>query len=317
MVTAPAPPCDANEGPALLEAVLRGAIVRGPRGSAETPPRLQRALLHAVFPGGARVRPRLLLAVVRAAGGRCDALAHAAAAAVELVHCASLAHDDLPCFDDAELRRGLPTVHRAFGEAMAVLVGDGLIVLGFDVLARSLEARPDVGAGPLVRLASAAGARGGLVAGQAWELEGEADLTAYHRAKTASLFEAAAAIGAAVAGADAAPFALLGRSLGMTYQLADDVCDRAGDASVLGKRTGRDAALGRPTAATDLDAARSRLRLAMARTALAVPPCPGERELSATVEGVLDLLAVRCRVERRGATGRPGGAPSVDNAAAE
>ncbi|HEU4532922.1 MAG TPA: polyprenyl synthetase family protein, partial [Polyangiaceae bacterium] len=272
-------------------------------------------LLHAVFPGGARVRPRLLLAATRAAGGKDDALAFAAAAAVELLHCASLAHDDLPCFDDADRRRGAPTVHKAFGEATAVLAGDGLIVLAFDVLARALEARPAVGLRPLTLLAAAAGARGGLVAGQAWELESEPDLAAYHRAKTASLFEAAAAIGAALAGADPAPFARLGRSLGMIYQLADDVCDRAGDAEELGKPCGRDAALGRPTAAADLELARSRLRLAMNQVALAVPPCPGEAHLRATVEGVLDLLAARCRLDRHDAVEPAGAAPRACSAA--
>jgi geranylgeranyl diphosphate synthase, type II len=300
MLAALDPPRDANERLTRLEIVLRDALTHGPRGSPAPPPRLGRALLHAVFPAGARVRPRLLLAAARAAGGHDDSLAYAAAAAVELLHCASLAHDDLPCFDDADLRRGLPTVHKAYGEATAVLVGDGLIVLAFDVLARALEARPAVGAGPLALLAAAAGARGGLVAGQAWELEGEVDLAAYHRAKTASLFEASAALGATLAGAEAAPFARLGRELGMAYQLADDVCDRVGDAGGLGKPTGRDAALGRPTAAADLDDARARLRLAMRRAALAVPPCPGERHLRATVEGVLDLLAGRCRLDRHG-----------------
>ncbi|MCU0683187.1 MAG: polyprenyl synthetase family protein [Polyangiaceae bacterium] len=266
-------------------------------------------MLHAVFPGGARVRPRLLLAATRAAGGPEDPLAYAAAAAVELLHCASLAHDDLPCFDDADVRRGLPTVHQAFGEAMAVLVGDGLIVLAFDVLAHALEARPAVGLRPLTLLASAAGAKGGLVAGQAWELEDEVDLAAYHRAKTASLFEASAAIGAALAGVEAAPFARLGRTLGMTYQLADDVCDRVGDTEDLGKRPGRDAALRRPTAASDLDVARSRLRLSMRQALLAVPPCPGEPQLRATVEGVLDRLAGRCRLDRHDAAESTGSAP--------
>lgn len=291
-----------------LETVLRDAVTRPAPGALPAPPKLREALLHAVFPGGARVRPRLCLAAARAAGGAEDAVAHAAAAAVELVHCASLAHDDLPCFDDADLRRGRPTVHKVWGEAMAVLVGDGLIVLAFDVLARALEARPELGARPLALLAGATGAHGGLVGGQAWELEGEVDVAAYHRAKTASLFEAATALGAAVAGADPAPFAALGRALGMTYQLADDVCDRVGSVEELGKHPGRDAALGRPTAAQgELAFAESRLRLAMKRVLLAIPSCPGEAELRASIEGVLDLLAQRCRLDRHGPL-EPGGA---------
>lgn len=292
---------DAHGAAGPLERALRDAVTRAPRGAAPPPPKLQEALQHAVFPGGARVRPRLCLASTRAAGGVEDAVAHAAAAAVELVHCASLAHDDLPCFDDAELRRGRPTVHRVWGEAMAVLVGDALIVLAFDVLGRALEARPDLGSRPIVVLAQATGAFGGLVGGQAWELESQVDVTAYHRAKTAALFEASAALGAAVAGADPAPFAALGRALGMTYQLADDVCDRIGSTVELGKEPGRDAALGRPTGASgDLGVAEARLRFAMKRTLAAVPSCPGEADLRVAVEGVLDLLAARCRVDRHG-----------------
>ncbi|HEU4411209.1 MAG TPA: polyprenyl synthetase family protein [Polyangiaceae bacterium] len=318
MVAVPPPPRDATQGPSRLEAALREAVTGGPRGAAAPPPRLEQALLHAVFPGGARVRPRLVLATARAAGGQADALALAAAVAVELLHCASLAHDDLPCFDDADLRRGLPSVHKAFGEATAVLVGDGLIVLAFEALARALEARPDVGPRPLALLAAAAGPRGGLVAGQAWELEGrDVDLAAYHLAKTAALFEASAALGAAVAGADPAPFARLGRAIGMTYQLADDVADRVASVGELGKRPGRDAALGRPTAAADLDVARSRLRLAMMRTALAVPTCPGECELRAMVLGVLDRLAACCGVEPHDPLELRGRALSADHAAAE
>jgi geranylgeranyl diphosphate synthase type II len=290
-------------GESPVEVALRDAITRAPATGAPAPPKLQEALLHAVFPGGARARPGLCLAVTRAAGGQVDAAAVAAAAAVELVHCASLAHDDLPCFDDADLRRGGPTVHKVWGDAMAVLVGDALIVLAFDVLARGLEARPDLGARPISLLAAATGAHGGLVGGQAWELEDPADVdvAAYHRAKTAALFEASAGLGALVAGVAPASFAALGRSLGMTYQLADDVCDRVASAEALGKVPGRDAALGRPTAASgDLDAAAARLRVAMRRTELAVPSCPGETELRFAVRDVLARLAARCRIGLRG-----------------
>lgn len=289
--------------PSTLEAFLRDAIGRAPAGSGPCPPRLREALEHAVFPGGARVRPRLCLAVARACGAGDEPVAMAAAAAVELLHCATLVHDDLPCFDDAELRRGRPTVYRAYGESMAVLVGDGLIVLSFDVLSRALASRPEIGMAPLIALLAAAGTRGGLVAGQAWELEpdGEIDVAAYHKAKTASLFEASAVLGALVARADAAPFARLGRALGMLYQLADDISDRVADVRELGKNPGRDEALGRPTAAADLEAAQARLRLAMVRALGAVPPCPGQEELRAAVAGVLDQLAARCRVDRRAA----------------
>ena len=105
-------------------------------GGPDIPPQLAAALRYAVFPGGARVRPRLSLAVARACGDSCPRLADAAAASIELLHCASLVHDDLPCFDDAETRRGKPSVHKAFGEPLAVLVGDALIIGAFQTLAR-------------------------------------------------------------------------------------------------------------------------------------------------------------------------------------
>src|SRR5271166_6512122 len=101
------------------------------------PPLLAAAMRHAVFPRGARVRPRLCLAVATACGDDQPAASNGAAAAIELLHCASLVHDDLPCFDDADTRRGRPSVHKAFGEALAVLTGDALIVLAFQTLGRA------------------------------------------------------------------------------------------------------------------------------------------------------------------------------------
>ena len=106
------------------------------------PPRLAAAMRHAVFPRGARIRPRLCLAVAAACGEDAPAVSEAAAIAIELLHCASLVHDDLPCFDDAETRRGRPSVHRAFGEPLAVLAGDALIVLAFQTLAQGAATAP-------------------------------------------------------------------------------------------------------------------------------------------------------------------------------
>ena len=269
-------------------------------GGGARPPRLAEALLHAVFPGGARVRPRLCLEVARACGASGE-LVLAAACSVELLHCASLVHDDLPCFDDAATRRGRPTVHHAYGEAMAVLVGDALIVAAFETLSRALAKRPDVGMAPLLALLRAAGSREGLVAGQAWELEDDVDLAAYHRGKTASLFEASATLGALVAGGSAASvqsFAALGRAFGMAYQVADDVADVLADPVRLGKPTGRDHALARPTAMQGIesaDAALAELDEAAARAADAVPVGDGhaQRELRSFVEAVFEALSAR------------------------
>jgi geranylgeranyl diphosphate synthase type II len=146
------------------------------------------------------------------------------AAALELAHCASLVHDDLPCFDDAPLRRGRPTVHRLFGEAAALLAGDALIVLAFEALVGAPRS------GDLCAiLARALGSSRGIIGGQAWELEREVNLDRYHRAKTAALFEAATAGGAVAAGHPPDRWRLVGRRLGEAYQLADDLGDLRDD----------------------------------------------------------------------------------------
>ncbi|MEO7326970.1 MAG: polyprenyl synthetase family protein [Minicystis sp.] len=256
-----------------IERALRAQIDAATES--DTPPRLAAALHHAVFPGGARIRPRLCLAVAAACGDPLPALSDAAAVALELVHCASLVHDDLPCFDDARTRRGEPTVHRAFGEPLAVLAGDGLIVMAFETLARAGAAAPD----RLGRLIEAV-ARGvsvphGIIAGQAWESEARIPVVAYRRAKTAALFEAAAVAGAIAAGHEGAAFRLFGQRVGEAYQIADDIHDVAGDPVTLGKPIGRDAALGRPNAAGDLGVLGSRrlLEQLLSEALDAVPPC--------------------------------------------
>jgi geranylgeranyl diphosphate synthase, type II len=279
----------------VLERALHESLAAG---GGTPPPRLTEALAHAVFPGGGRVRPRLCLEVARACGGAPSELAYAAACSVELLHCASLVHDDLPCFDGAATRRGRPSVHRLYGESMAVLVGDGLMAHAFRTLASACVASPAIGALPVLKLLDAAGPRVGLVAGQAWELEEHVHVAAYHRAKTASLFEVAAALGALVSGAAPSPFVAFGRTFGMAYQLADDVADVHGDAAELGKPTGRDRELGRPTAlreGTSAEAALDRLVRAGDEAVDAVPACRAEGELRRFTEAVFDALAARCR----------------------
>lgn len=237
------------------------------------PPRLGDALRYAVFAGGARLRPQLTLVASLAGGDVCPEAADGAAASIELLHCASLVHDDLPCFDDAGERRGKPSLHRAFDEATAVLVGDALIVLAFTEVARG-AGRLGARAGELTaQLARAAGPTGGIVAGQAWESEPRAPLDEYHRAKTASLFEAAAAMGALAGGADPRPWAAFGEALGRVYQAADDLADVVGDARSMGKPTGRDAAKGRPNLARAAGVGGARARAdAMLKAAIALAP---------------------------------------------
>ena len=178
------------------------------------PPKLAGAIRHAVFPGGARIRPQLCLAVAQACGDDDPQLSEAAASAIELLHCASLVHDDLPCFDDSPLRRGRASVHYAFGESLAVLAGDALIVLAFQTLSASAERFPQRLAPILATVAAGVGMPAGIVAGQAWECESRVTLADYQRAKTGALFAAATMCGALSAGAAAGPWRALGEWLG-------------------------------------------------------------------------------------------------------
>ena len=250
-----------------------------------SPPGLAEALRYAVFPGGQRLRPRLCLAVAQACGEDAPELTDAAAAAVELIHCASLVHDDLPCFDDATLRRGRATTHRVYGEPRAVLAGDTLIVLAFEALALAGARHPARLPGLVLTLAAGTGMPLGLCAGQAWESEPEIHLADYQRAKTGALFAAATAMGAAAADHDPQDWRAFGERLGEAYQVADDVRDVAADPAALGKPTGRDAALGRPNAVHRLgmDGAVRRLDTLVAAALEAVPPCAGAADLRALV----------------------------------
>jgi len=220
--------------------------------SPSAPPRLMAAMRHAVFPGGARIRPQLCLAVAAACGEDAPALTNAAAMAIELLHCASLVHDDMPCFDDADTRRGQPTVHKVYGEPLALLTGDALIVMAYQVLARAGRSHPNRLAGLIDTVCIGTGAPDGIVAGQAWECENRVDLSQYQRAKTGALFVASTCAGAQAAGADPEGWRALGECLGEAYQVADDIRDVLMQADELGKPAGQDAQHGRPSAAADL-----------------------------------------------------------------
>lgn len=276
---------------ATLDAALRRAEADAP------PPTLAAAMRYAVFPGGARVRPQLCLAVSAAAGGgTVSREALGAAAAIELLHCASLVHDDLPCFDDADSRRGKPSVHHAFGEPIAVLTGDALIVAAFETLAWEAAAAP-AGARRLAGLtglvARAVGMPCGIVAGQAWESEPNPDLGDYQRAKTGALFTAATMAGAVAAGADPARWRALGEFIGEAYQVADDLLDASAAPEQAEKPVGRDAALGRPNAVLALGVAGAVARLeSLLSSALAsIPACNGITALRALVSAQAKRLA--------------------------
>ncbi len=247
------------------------------------PPKLARAVHYAVFPGGARIRPKLCLAVAHANGDAEPGLADAGAAAIELLHCASLVHDDLPCFDDAAERRGKPSVHIAFGDRIAVLAGDALIVLAFESVAMAATGSPNPQRLPLLLsiLGRSVGMPYGISAGQAWECEGSVDVSKDHRSKTGALFVAATCAGAAATGADPAPWRVLGECIGEAYQVADDIHDATADADDSQKPVRRDESLGRPNAVAELglDGAVTRLRQLVMRGSESIPSCPGKKGL--------------------------------------
>jgi geranylgeranyl diphosphate synthase type II len=262
-----------------IERALNQAI--GGDDGGPYPAKLLAAVRYAVFPGGARIRPKLCLAAARACGDASPACAAAAAAAIELLHCASLVHDDLPCFDNASLRRGRPTVHRAFGAPMAVLTGDALIVMAFESVSRVRETSARRLLDLIQVLGRAAGTPGGTVAGQAWEDEPNIPLQEYQRAKTGALFAAATSAGAIAAGADGTAWHALGEKIGEAYQIADDIRDVAESSEALGKDVGQDAALGRPSAVRELgiDGAVQRLEDLMQSALARIPECVGAEDL--------------------------------------
>lgn len=259
--------------------------------SPSAPPRLLAAMRHAVFPGGARIRPQLCLAVARACGEDAPELSNAAASALELLHCASLVHDDMPCFDDADTRRGLVTVHKQFGEPLALLTGDALIVLAYQTLATAGAAHPARLAPLLLTLCQGTGAPDGIVAGQAWECEPRVQLGRYQRAKTGALFVASTCAGAQAAGADPLPWRELGDALGEAYQVADDIRDVMG-AHGLGKPTGQDAQHGRPSTAADLGlvGAVAYFRRLMQAAVDSVPACPSRDAMRQLVHSESERL---------------------------
>ncbi len=253
-----------SETAAAVEATLDGLLpsVAGPEG------RVVEAMRYACLAGGKRLRPFLVTAGARIFGvGLDDALR--AAAAVEMVHCYSLVHDDLPAMDDSDLRRGRPTAHKTFDEATAILAGDGLLTEAFSVLADP-RTHGDAGvrAALVAGLATAAGSAG-MVGGQMLDISPERGgldmhgITRLHRLKTGSLIAFACEAGAVLGQAGAAERGALGaygRDLGLAFQIADDLLDAQGSAAAMGKPTGQDTAGDRATFVALLGVERARAR---------------------------------------------------------
>ncbi len=221
------------------------------------PSRLHEAMRYSVMGGGKRIRPVLVYSAGAAVGVDAERL-DAAACSVELIHAYSLVHDDLPAMDDDDLRRGRPTCHKAYDEAIAILAGDGLQALAFQVLARdqTLQATPAVQVKLIERLAVAAGSRG-MVGGQALDLAAVgselsiAELELMHIHKTGALIRTSVLMGA-LCGEDVDSDALerldhYGKCIGLAFQIQDDILDVVGSTETLGKRPGADEARGKPT----------------------------------------------------------------------
>ncbi len=251
----------------LLRAAVDDALPRYlPSGESVSTP-VHEATRYALLGSGKRLRPMLLLAAGEALGARREDLLPAACA-VEMVHAFSLVHDDLPALDDDTLRRGQPTVHVRFGEAVAILAGDALLNLAFDTIARH-PSSDELASRKLAAIRALASAVGlsGMITGQALDLEFEGrqateqELETIHLHKTGALITASCQIGGILAGAGEPSLEMLGRygrSLGLAFQITDDILDIEGTAAALGKSPGKDAQASKATfpAVWGLDASR-------------------------------------------------------------
>ncbi|MBZ5725901.1 MAG: polyprenyl synthetase family protein [Acidobacteriia bacterium] len=266
---------------------------------AAPPETIHRAMRYSLFAGGKRIRPILCIEAARAVADASDGVV-AAACALELIHTYSLIHDDLPALDNDDYRRGKLTNHKVFGEAMAILAGDALLTLAFQVLA-ALDTSGERKTRLIGELAAASGTVGGMIGGQVADLEGEGKLpTAHlletiHRAKTGALLRASLRLGAIHAGADDARYAALscyGECVGLAFQIVDDILDVEESSEALGKTAGKDAQQGKITfpAVYGLEASRRMAEEECARAHQALEPF-GER--AARLHELADLIVNR------------------------
>ena len=268
----------------LYRRQIETAIDRHVPDASTRPERLHSAMRYSLEAGGKRLRPILCLAAADLFDRAEDAVP--AAVAIECLHTYTLIHDDLPCMDDAELRRGRPACHRQFDEATAVRAGDALLTHAFGLLAESYAHRPALAASLVADLAAATGSRA-LIAGQAEDIEGEnrdctpEQLDFIHLNKTAALISAALRMGARIGDAETADIEKLsdiGRHAGLAFQIIDDILDEISDDRALGKTTGNDARAGKRTypGLHGLDASRVRAREHTATALSLIKELPGD-----------------------------------------
>ena len=258
---------------------------------AQAPGGLGEAMRYAVLDGGKRLRPLLVLAAAEAVGAEAGP-ALRAACAVELIHAYSLVHDDMPCMDNDVLRRGKPTVHVRFGEAQALLAGDALQALAFELLTPSAAEMPEPTQASLCRLLAQAAGHAGMAGGQAIDLASvgrsldQAQLRHMHQLKTGALLRCSVLMGAACGRPGAGALEALaryGEAIGLAFQVVDDILDVTADSATLGKTAGKDAAQDKPTYVSLLGLERARAHAATlldeAVTALAASGLPDTRAL--------------------------------------
>jgi farnesyl diphosphate synthase len=266
---------------------------------ANAPAGLGVAMRYGVLDGGKRVRPLLVLAAAEAVAGDATA-ALRAAVAVELIHAYSLIHDDMPCMDNDVMRRGKPTVHVQYGQAQAMLAGDAMQALAFEILTPDHGVEPAVQAYLVALLARAAG-HAGMAGGQAIDLDSvgrplnESALRDMHRRKTGALLQASVLMGAACGRPDAAVRQALsdfGAAIGLAFQVVDDILDVTGDAATLGKTAGKDQHQNKPTYVSVLGLSRARTHAdelrAQAHAALARAGLPSATGLATLADRIVD-----------------------------
>jgi geranylgeranyl diphosphate synthase, type II len=228
---------------------VEAALDRWVPPESQDPTTIHRAMRYSLFAGGKRIRPLLAIAAAEAVSDAPLGI-ESAACSLELIHTYSLIHDDLPALDNDDLRRGRPTCHKVFGDAMAILAGDALLTLAFEVLAKLEDIDAERRVRLVAELATASGTVGGMIAGQVNDLEGEGKfpaahlLESIHRAKTGALLRASVRMGAIYAGAAGRQLAALssyGEHIGLAFQIVDDVLDVEQSSEALGKTAGKDA----------------------------------------------------------------------------
>jgi geranylgeranyl diphosphate synthase, type II len=224
-------------------------------GVVEPPENIHKAMRYSLFAGGKRVRPILCISAGQAIAPDVSGLVDAACT-LEMIHTYSLIHDDLPALDNDDLRRGRPTCHKVFGEAMAILAGDALLTLAFQTLARIPEVSAPIRLRLIEELSTAAGTVRGMIGGQVHDIEGQGQdataelLESIHRAKTGAMLRASLRMGAICAGATAEQFSALscfGEHVGLAFQIVDDILDVEQPSEALGKTAGKDAQQGKIT----------------------------------------------------------------------